>query len=219
MQSKATTKTYNTKTAKFILTQSLDEKEKLNLYRAKDDSFFIVHQQIIAGGELISKTLPLTNKDAIKCLSKNNALDEYEQAYGTIIPESVEKQEEPPKPKHITVLAKRSHYNSLKLAFACLTEDESLAEKCIENGGNLNCFNGLPLKKAIFTDNTKLIELLLSYGCEITDYNYKQAILKGDKQLFKLIISNDEKADMNQICLFINKYNKHLLEDDKIENI
>ena len=219
MQSNSTTKTYNTKTAKFILTQTLDQKEKLDLYRDKDGSFFIIHNQIVLGGELISKTLPLTNVDAKKCLLKNNALEEYEQTYGKIIPEKVKKQEKPLSPKHLTVTAKRSPFNSLKLAFACLSEDENLAKKCIEKGGNINCFNGLPLKKAIYTDNRKIIELLLNYGCEITEYNYKQAILKGDKELFKMIISNDEKADMNEICLLINKYNKHLLEDDKIEKV
>ena len=219
MQSNAITKTYNTKTAKFILTQTLDQKEKLDLYRAKDGSFFIIHNQIVQGGELISKTLPLTNNDAIKCLSKSNALEDFEQIYGKIETDTTEKQEEPQTHKHLISTAKKNPFNSLKLAFACLSEDKNLAKKCIEKGGNINCFNGLPLKKAIYTDNKKIIELLLNYGCEITEYNYKQAILKGDKELFKMIISNDKKADMNEICLLINKYNKHLLEDDKIEKV
>lgn len=206
-------KKYDTSTAILLISHNLDDISILNLYQNSRKAFFS-HICTYENNEIIEeKIIPFTKEDAMTMLIKNNAIDKYEALFGEI-PEA-EGEDYNPDEKQLILEKKTIEKENQKfipgifLVFACLKNDFEKAAMLVFKGANVNALNSICIKKAILNENIPLINLLLENQSIVSEYNYVQAILLGNLEILKLLLSKkQEEISFENLIKISKKYKK-----------
>lgn len=76
---------YDTETSKSIISYQLNSKDKAELYRNGKFKFFCVHYIVNAkSGEIETELYPITKNTAMKILTDENAVDQFENLFGKL---------------------------------------------------------------------------------------------------------------------------------------
>lgn len=127
-----------------------------------------------------------------------------------------EKSVEPVQEKAIkkrTETSRKSLIQSFLLVIACMNNDFSKAEECLDKNADANLFKGSSLKKAIANENIPLVSLLIESGAKLTEYHLMQAVLVGNTNLFKLVMNNFENPDKDKLLKMAEQYKRIYIID------
>lgn len=252
MQAIFNDKKYDTATSELILSTLMPDKTKFNLYCNKKRAFFIhLVETDKNSGEIIDEHIqPYSKADAMDCLAKNNAVEQYEKLFGEIpeaegedyisplsatieiktddIPSLAKEKKSHDKPVEQvqenvvtarTETSKKSLIQSFLLVIACVNNDFSKAEKCLEKNADANLFKGSSLKKAIANENIPLVSLLIESGAKLTEYHLIQAVLVGNTNLFKLVLNSSKNMDKGKLLKMAEQYKRMYIAEYLKENL